>query len=129
MDWSDVQIKLFRTLLYSYPAEFRHEYGMEMEQLFTERLQSEPSLRLWPETIADLAVSALREHWHTLLLDVKHGVRVFAAQPAFTAFAMLVMAIGIASCVSIFSLTDAVSIRDATVSGPGAHGLSLGAKS
>ena len=111
MDWSHVQIKLFRTLLYSYPAEFRHEYGTEMEALFAERLQAEPSLRLWLETVADVFVSALREHWHTLLLDAKHAVRVFAAQPAFTAFATLVMAIGIASSVSIFSISDAVLFR------------------
>lgn len=82
-----------------------------MEQLFGARLEDEPSLRLWMETIADVAVSAPREHWHTLLIDAKHGVRVFAAQPSFTAFASLVMAIGIASCVSIFSISDAVLFR------------------
>ncbi len=111
MDCSHAQIRLFRRLLYSYPAEFRHEYGEEMEQLFAARLQSEPSLRLWLETIADVTISALREHWHTLLLDAKQGIRVFAAQPSFTAFASLVMAIGIASCVSIFSISDAVLFR------------------
>src|SRR5437763_949971 len=94
VDWWQAQIRLFRTLLYSYPAEFRHEYGIEMEQLFADRLHSEPSLRLWLETIADLAISAPREHWHTVLLDGKHGIRVFAAEPGFTALATLVMAIG-----------------------------------
>ena len=119
MDWFQVQTRLFRTLLYSYPAEFRHEYGTEMEALFTDRLQAEPGWRLWLETVADIGISALREHWHTLLLDAKHGVRVFAAQPSFTAFATLVMAVGIASCVSIFTISDAVLFRSLPYQEPG----------
>lgn len=119
VDWSDAQIRLFRMLLYSYPAEFRHEYGMEMEQLFADRLQSETRMRLWLETIADFAVSASREHWHTLLLDGKHAIRVFAAQPGFTVLTTLVMAIGIAACVSIFSVANAVLFRPLPYQDPG----------
>jgi hypothetical protein len=33
MDWSQNHVRLFRALLYCYPAEFRHEYGTEMQQL------------------------------------------------------------------------------------------------
>jgi putative ABC transport system permease protein len=82
-----------------------------MEQLFADRLQAEPSLRLWLETIADIGVSSLREHWHTLLLDGNYTLRGFAAEPGFTALAVLVMAIGISACVSIFSVSDAVLFR------------------
>jgi hypothetical protein len=32
MDWPQSQTKLFRALLYCYPAEFRHEYGAEMRR-------------------------------------------------------------------------------------------------
>ena len=119
MDWPHVQTKLFRTLLFAYPAEFRHEYGPEMQELFAERLKSEPSLVLWLETVADIGISALREHWNTFVLDGRHAVRVFAAQPSFTAFATLVMAIGIASCVSIFSISDAVLFRSLPYQEPG----------
>ena len=111
MDWSQSAAKLYRVLLYSYPAEFRHEYGSEMEQLFTDRLLCEPHVQLWFETIADIAVAAPREHWHILVSDLRYGVRMLAAAPAFTAIALLVIALGIAATTSIFSLANAVLLR------------------
>jgi predicted permease len=76
MGWSQNKTKLFRALLYAYPAEFRHEYGAEMEQLFTDRLQSEPHIRLWLEAIADIALSAPKEHWSILVSDLRYGARM-----------------------------------------------------
>ncbi len=69
MDWPQTQTRLFRALLYCYPAEFRHEYSAEMEQLFADRLRAEPHWRLWLETFADLAISAPVEHWNILIAD------------------------------------------------------------
>lgn len=111
MDWSQNQVRLFRALLYCYPAEFRHEYGAEMEQLFAARLKSERRLWLWLESLSDLAISAAKEHWHILVSDVRYGSRVMAAAPGFTAIALLVIALGIGATVSIFSLVNAVLLR------------------
>lgn len=111
MDWQQSQVKLFRALLFCYPAEFRHEYGAEMEQLFFDRLHSEPSRRLWWETLADLACSAPREHLSVLGADLRYGIRVLARTPGFTAMALLVMALGLGVTVSIFSLVNAVLLR------------------
>lgn len=46
MGWLPSAAKLYRTLLYAYPAEFRHEYGPEMERFFEDRLRSESSVRV-----------------------------------------------------------------------------------
>ena len=111
MDWSQSAAKFYRVLLYSYPAEFRHEYGSEMEQLFSDRLRSESHVRLWFEAVADIAVAAPREHWHILVSDLRYGARMLAAAPAFTTIALLVIALGIAATTSIFSLVNAVLLR------------------
>ncbi|HEX4167923.1 MAG TPA: hypothetical protein VHZ55_20860, partial [Bryobacteraceae bacterium] len=64
MDWSANEAKLFRWLLYAYPAEFRREYASEMEQLFADRRRTEPRWRLWLDSLTDVALSAPKEHWH-----------------------------------------------------------------
>jgi putative ABC transport system permease protein len=119
MDWPRSQSKLFRALLYCYPAEFRHEYGPEMEQLFADRLQSEPRFRLWLETLADLVCSALREHASVLRSDLRYGLRVLAAAPGFTTIALLVLALGIGATTAVYSLVDAVLLRSLPFGDPG----------
>lgn len=119
MDWPRNQSKLFRALLYCYPAEFRHEYGAEMEQLFADRLQSEPRFRLWLETLADLVCSAFREHASVLASDVRYGLRVLAAAPGFTTIALLVLALGIGATTAVYSLVDAVLLRSLPFGHPG----------
>ena len=109
MDWSRIQTRLFRALLYCYPAEFRHEYGLPMEQLFCDRLHSENRLRVWLEALVDIAFSAPREHWHILVADVKYGTRVLAAYPGFTGVALLVIGLGIGATAAVFSVVTPCS--------------------
>jgi len=118
MDWSQSQTKLFRAMLYCFPAEFRHEYGAEMEQLFQDRLQSEPRWRLWLETLADIAISAPNEHCAILISDLKHEARALRAMPGFTAIILLVIALGIGATTSVFSVVNAVMLRSLPYSHP-----------
>lgn len=111
MDWSQSQTRLFRALLYFYPAEFRHEYGIEMEHVFASRLAHEPHWRLWLETCSDLALSALHEHLAILASDLKHELRALRAIPGFTLIVLLVTALGIGAAVSVFSVVNAVLLR------------------
>ena len=111
MDWSQSQTKLFRALLYCYPAEFRHEYGVEMEHVFASRLAHESHWRLWLETFSDLALSALVEHLSILASDLKHELRALRAIPGFTLIVLFVTALGIGAAVSVFSVVDAVLLR------------------
>lgn len=70
MAWRRSAVRIYRALLFAYPAEFRHEYGSQMEQLFEDRLHSEPALRVWLDTLADVAFSAPREHFHIVAADL-----------------------------------------------------------
>jgi len=109
MAWSQSQTKLFRALLYCYPVEFRHEYGVEMEHVFASRLAHEPHWRLWLETCSDIAVSAISEHLSVLASDLKHELRALRAIPSFTAIVLLVTALGIGAAVSISSALSTLS--------------------
>jgi predicted permease len=110
--------KIFRALLFAYPAEFRHEYGSEMEEVFSERMQSESAARVWFDALRDLIVAAPREHLYILKNDLQYAVRIFAKSPAFTLMAVLTMAIGVGANTAIFSLVNAVLLRSLPVSDP-----------
>jgi putative ABC transport system permease protein len=48
---------------------------------------------------------------HTLLQDLRHGVRNLLRRPAFTAIVLVVLGLGIGSTTAIFSIVDALLLR------------------
>lgn len=58
--------KIYALLLRLYPSHFREAYGDEALQLFRDRARDEkgffPTLRLWLDLLADLAISVPREY-------------------------------------------------------------------
>lgn len=97
--------RLYRLLLAAYPAEFRHEYGAQMAQVFRDRCREVQGrrgggnsraglLRVWMETILDLARTAPEEH----LQHAGRGVRLMKAllkiAAALVVYALLFMLIG-----------------------------------
>jgi len=69
--------RLFRALLRLLPVEFRGDYGREMAQVFHAQHREARQegtimtmLRLWLETLQDIATTAPREHLAILRQDV-----------------------------------------------------------
>lgn len=54
--------RVYSTLLFLYPRDFRHEYGADMVQLMRDQCNDEPSLRVYGRASVDLLISIPTQH-------------------------------------------------------------------
>ena len=116
---------VYRALLWCYPAQFRHEYGAQMEGAFTAQLRHARRqagglavAAIWARALVDLLPTAVSEHQHVIRHDLRHAVRVFAAAPGFTAVAILSLALGIGANTAIFGLLNSIVMQALPVHAP-----------
>ena len=134
--------RVYRLLLLALPASLRREFGEDMVQMFRDhrRDRAGNSLRLltlWFAAVHDVATQAIaarravlrvrpvrpvRRSWrlsmHAFVHDLRHGVRLLVRQPGSSLLAMATLALGIGVSTAIFSVVDAVLIRQLPYSDP-----------
>jgi putative ABC transport system permease protein len=110
--------RFYRLLLRLLPAEFRGDYGPEMEQVFAEqraeaaRTGDKMSIwRLWWETAKGIFTTAPREHLSMLRQDSAFALRMMGKNLGFTVAAIVVLGLGIGANTAIFSVVNAVLLK------------------
>jgi len=106
---------LYRACLRLYPAEFREEYGRELTLVLDDRLRDSSSalerLVSCLHAIAALPFAAAAEHGRVLARDLRYALRLVRREPAMTAAAVFVSALGIGTITLIFALANGLLLR------------------
>jgi predicted permease len=108
-------IRLYRVLLWLYPASFRHEYGTEMTALFRYQLREAGSpwgrAGVWMAALAEALVGAFAVHADILRRDLRQTVRQARRAPGVVTTAVLIIALGTGAATAVFAVADFVLFR------------------
>ena len=101
----------FRLLLRFLPADFRGDFGPEMQDVFGEELAAAGSrrheARVWRRTIGGMLRTGVRLHVEQAWQDVRYAARNLRRTPGVAAIAVTALAFGIGGPVTTFALADA----------------------
>jgi putative ABC transport system permease protein len=107
-------MRIYRLLLYLYPASFRADYGDDMEAIFRMHLRDAPSgtrVRLWFGVLSEVIMNAPAVHWDILKQDLRYTARTLNRARGFALTAIVVTALGVGANTAAFSVADFVLLR------------------
>jgi len=108
-------MRLYRLLLFLYPASFRHEYGGEMAAIVERRLRDASSLSSRAAIGVAAAVETLGNaalvHVDLLRQDLRFVGRTLKRSPGFAITAVAIVALGIGAVTAVFTVADFALIR------------------
>ncbi|HEV2689877.1 MAG TPA: ABC transporter permease [Bryobacteraceae bacterium] len=108
-------LRLYRGLLVFYPAEFRDEYARELCLALVDRCREERSrlglLAVWIHAAFGILAEAPKEHYHLMMQDIRHAIRVMRKDAPITAAAIAILALGIGSTTAVFTLVNGILVR------------------
>jgi putative ABC transport system permease protein len=109
--------RFFRGLLRLLPFDFRFDYGREMTRTFGEQHREAEAAggasvaRLWRQAAFEVFRIAPREHLAQLAQDARLALRQMRTHRAWTAAALLTLALGIGANTAVFGLVWAVLLK------------------
>ena len=116
-------MRIYRLLLYLYPASFRADYGEEMAAIFQVELRAARGvarLALWFAVFHEVIMNAPAAHWDILKQDLRYTVRTLNRARGFALTAILVTALGVGANTAAFSVADFVLLRPLPFADPDA---------
>ena len=104
-------LRLFRGLLWLYPSEFRDHFSREICFAFADRLREQPTLACILSMYWGVLTEAPKEHYHVIRQDITYTLRTMRREKVATLTAVLVLALGIGSTTTIFTLANGLLLR------------------
>jgi putative ABC transport system permease protein len=104
-------LRLYRGFLWLYPAEFRDHFGGEMCRTLADCLREGPGACAVLRLYTGLLMDAPKEHYHMIRQDVVYALRTLRREALITLVAILVLALGIGSTVTVFTLVNGILLR------------------
>ena len=107
-------MRFYRLLLHLYPASFREQYADEMTAIVRQRQRDTSGIghvAVGAAAVVEVLMNAPAVHWDIFKQDMRYAARTLARARAFSATAIIVIALGVGANTAAFSIADFVLLR------------------